>query len=263
MSGWTEERVETLVKLWGERLSASVIGGRIGMTKNAVIGKAHRLKLSRQEDLAAFKARITAPRAPKPAPTSRSRAMPPKPKPVTPTPSASPPRPSPPKLPAISVDLNTDTATVGATRVKLPPIPAEFLYALSQSPTRSLTYHGLADAIWGRGLGPDDWLKALSIYAWMVRKRIAPHGVGVLNEERSYRLIPVEDWRPPSGGSPTRAPIGQRKCRKCRVIKPEEAYSQEMARRGCLNGAATCNDCLEPKRQAQAPRTDQMPGHAA
>ena len=45
--GWTEERVELLKKLWVEGLSASQIAGRLGgVTRNAVIGKVHRLGLS-------------------------------------------------------------------------------------------------------------------------------------------------------------------------------------------------------------------------
>ena len=47
-AGWTDERVETLKKLWMEGLSASQIAGELGegVTRNAVIGKVHRLKLS-------------------------------------------------------------------------------------------------------------------------------------------------------------------------------------------------------------------------
>ena len=45
--GWTDERVELLKKLWAEGLSASQIAGRLGgVTRNAVIGKVHRLGLS-------------------------------------------------------------------------------------------------------------------------------------------------------------------------------------------------------------------------
>lgn len=44
---WTDERVELLKKLWGEGLSASQIASRLGsVTRNAVIGKVHRLGLS-------------------------------------------------------------------------------------------------------------------------------------------------------------------------------------------------------------------------
>ena len=44
---WTDERVELLRKLWAEGLSASQIAGQLGgVSRNAVIGKVHRLKLS-------------------------------------------------------------------------------------------------------------------------------------------------------------------------------------------------------------------------
>src|ERR671938_19827 len=45
---WTDERVEILVKLWNEGLSASQIAAEIGgnVSRNAVIGKVHRLGLS-------------------------------------------------------------------------------------------------------------------------------------------------------------------------------------------------------------------------
>ncbi|MGX1097232.1 GcrA family cell cycle regulator [Amorphus sp. MBR-141] len=44
---WTEERVSLLEKLWAEGLSASQIAGQLGgITRNAVIGKIHRLGLS-------------------------------------------------------------------------------------------------------------------------------------------------------------------------------------------------------------------------
>ncbi|MCB1476985.1 MAG: GcrA cell cycle regulator [Rhodobiaceae bacterium] len=44
---WTDERVEMLKKLWAEGLSASQIAAKLGdVTRNAVIGKVHRLGLS-------------------------------------------------------------------------------------------------------------------------------------------------------------------------------------------------------------------------
>lgn len=44
---WTDERVELLKKLWSEGLSASQIAAELGgVSRNAVIGKVHRLKLS-------------------------------------------------------------------------------------------------------------------------------------------------------------------------------------------------------------------------
>ena len=45
---WTDERVEQLKKLWSDGLSASQIAAELGgITRNAVIGKVHRLGLVR------------------------------------------------------------------------------------------------------------------------------------------------------------------------------------------------------------------------
>lgn len=44
---WTDERVALLKKMWGEGKTAAEIAQELGgVTRNAVIGKAHRLKLS-------------------------------------------------------------------------------------------------------------------------------------------------------------------------------------------------------------------------
>lgn len=45
---WTDDRVSVLKKLWGEGKTAAEIAKELGdgVTRNAVIGKAHRLKLS-------------------------------------------------------------------------------------------------------------------------------------------------------------------------------------------------------------------------
>lgn len=44
---WTDDRVDLLRKLWADGLSASQIAGELGgVTRNAVIGKVHRLGLS-------------------------------------------------------------------------------------------------------------------------------------------------------------------------------------------------------------------------
>jgi GcrA cell cycle regulator len=46
-SGWTEERVSTMKKLWLDGVSASEIAKQMGdVTRNAVIGKVHRLGLN-------------------------------------------------------------------------------------------------------------------------------------------------------------------------------------------------------------------------
>jgi GcrA cell cycle regulator len=77
--GWTEERVELLKKLWMEGLSASQIAGILGegVTRNAVIGKVHRLKLSGRAKPASSTPRVrSAPRSngPRRLPSSSGRS---------------------------------------------------------------------------------------------------------------------------------------------------------------------------------------------
>ena len=50
---WTPERVEILKKMWSEGQSASQVAGELGgVTRNAVIGKVHRLGLSNRGTVA-------------------------------------------------------------------------------------------------------------------------------------------------------------------------------------------------------------------
>lgn len=42
---WTEEKVAELARLWDEGLTTGEIGKKLGVSKNAVVGKAHRLGL--------------------------------------------------------------------------------------------------------------------------------------------------------------------------------------------------------------------------
>ncbi len=64
---WTDDRVEILKKMWGEGQSASQIAKELGgVTRNAVIGKVHRLGLSNRTTAgAAAKAEPKAKAAPK------------------------------------------------------------------------------------------------------------------------------------------------------------------------------------------------------
>lgn len=78
---WTDERVELLRKLWAEGLSASQIAAQLGgVSRNAVIGKVHRLKLSSRGRAAPAQARQKKSKvgAAKPAakPAAPQRAMP-------------------------------------------------------------------------------------------------------------------------------------------------------------------------------------------
>lgn len=46
---WTEERIEQLKRHWREGLSITDIGRKLAMSRNAVVGKAHRLGLAGRE----------------------------------------------------------------------------------------------------------------------------------------------------------------------------------------------------------------------
>ena len=80
---WTDERVETLKKMWGEGQSASQIAKELGgVTRNAVIGKVHRLGLSNRATTssaaskAAPKEKPAVAAKPAPKPAAKTRAAP-------------------------------------------------------------------------------------------------------------------------------------------------------------------------------------------
>lgn len=82
---WTDERVETLKKMWGEGQSASQIAKELGgVTRNAVIGKVHRLGLSNRTTGVApkveAKEKPVATPKPEPKPSPKTEAA----RPVTP-----------------------------------------------------------------------------------------------------------------------------------------------------------------------------------
>ena len=75
---WNEDRIGTLRHLWDKGYSTNEIGQRMGISKNAVVGKAHRLKLKarpspfRQDgDRAPSLAGQVCTRSATPAPSSR------------------------------------------------------------------------------------------------------------------------------------------------------------------------------------------------
>ena len=73
---WSDERVELLKKLWGEGQSASQIAKELGgVTRNAVIGKVHRLGLSNRNGSGGGAASESAAKA-KPAPKAEAKAKP-------------------------------------------------------------------------------------------------------------------------------------------------------------------------------------------
>lgn len=76
---WTDERVELLKKMWNEGQSASQIAKELGsVTRNAVIGKVHRLGLSnRASETPVGAAEAGAEMAAAPAPAPESSVPPP------------------------------------------------------------------------------------------------------------------------------------------------------------------------------------------
>lgn len=124
---WTDERVETLKRMWAEGQSASQIAKELGgVTRNAVIGKVHRLGLSNRvaggkdedEDSPATAAPAAAaaasPRAePRPEPAARAE----------PAPSRGADRPAPAAAPSNVTPLPIRKAIVPAGQ-PLPPQPS-------------------------------------------------------------------------------------------------------------------------------------------
>lgn len=134
---WTDERVETLTRMWGEGQSASQIAKELGgVTRNAVIGKVHRLGLSNrntEEPAAAAAPAAVAPPAPEAAPPApeapkaaakpRAAAKPAAPKPAPrPEPKAAEPAPveEEPAAPQI-IPIRRPIVPAGQP---LPPVPS-------------------------------------------------------------------------------------------------------------------------------------------
>ena len=95
---WTEERVAELMRLWEAGRSASEIGRLLGVSKNSVVGKAHRMKLKarpspikrggapqvRRPAAAAMPKAVTQPPAAPRQPQARPTAPPPVQRPARP-----------------------------------------------------------------------------------------------------------------------------------------------------------------------------------
>lgn len=62
---WPEEKVQRLRELWGSGLSTAEIGRRLGMSKCAVVGKAHRTEGCARKPLPIIRRN-----GPKPVPTT-------------------------------------------------------------------------------------------------------------------------------------------------------------------------------------------------
>ncbi|WDA11241.1 GcrA family cell cycle regulator [Paracoccus marcusii] len=110
---WTDDRVETLKRMWSEGQSASAIAKELGgVTRNAVIGKVHRLGLSNRTE------EPEAP-APAPAPEPVAREKPAAPRAV-PQPATVPLRPEPAPEP---VAVQPEPEPEPSTQPAFVPVP--------------------------------------------------------------------------------------------------------------------------------------------
>lgn len=112
---WTDDRVETLKRMWSEGQSASAIAKELGgVTRNAVIGKVHRLGLSNRTE----EPDAAAP-APAPAPEPVAREKPAAPRAV-PQPATAPLRPEPAPEP---VAVQPEPEPEPSTQPAFVPVP--------------------------------------------------------------------------------------------------------------------------------------------
>ncbi len=114
---WTDERVETLKKMWGEGQSASQIAKELGgVTRNAVIGKVHRLGLSNRAGSGGAAAK-TAPKEKPAAAAAPAAAAKPAVKPA-PKPKAAT------TLPAVKEEVELDENGIPISAARRAIIPA-------------------------------------------------------------------------------------------------------------------------------------------
>lgn len=94
---WTDEMVESLKKMWKEGLTTGEIGKRLGVSKNSIVGKVHRLQLSARPSPIKKKEQIVAEPAKKIAaankPLQTAKTSAPVKEERTPAPAAKPARP--------------------------------------------------------------------------------------------------------------------------------------------------------------------------
>ncbi len=120
---WTDERVETLKRMWTEGQSASQIAKELGgVTRNAVIGKVHRLGLSNRVGEGAPEVK---PASPAPvAPAAAPRAEPVVEAKVAPKPEAKPAAPAPKPEPRAEVSVLPVRKPIIPAGQPLPPQPS-------------------------------------------------------------------------------------------------------------------------------------------
>ena len=144
---WTEQRIETLRKLWGQGQTASQIAAILGgITRNAVIGKAHRLGLTgRPSPIKREAGSGTAP-ARRKASTARTE------RPARPALMASP-APQPASQPLHQGVVNAPLQSHGAaqTRPAMPAPVADPLPPVARNPQPTRAHGGSKSCSWPVG----------------------------------------------------------------------------------------------------------------
>ena len=123
---WTDERVETLKKMWSDGQSASQIAKELGgVTRNAVIGKVHRSGLSNRAG-AASPAPAPAKPTPKEKPAVAAAAPKPTPKPAATKakPASTPTEPEPEELDENGIPISAARRAIIPAGQPLPPQPS-------------------------------------------------------------------------------------------------------------------------------------------
>lgn len=133
---WNDERVDLLSRLWLEGRSASQIAAELGqgVTRNAVIGKVHRLGLSGRAKVAPPSTAVRLRPKPAPKPEERTAAMPIAPAPVVP--AATPLPASRPADVVIPFSTRVTIMELRDTMCRWPlgdPTSADFRYCGSRS----------------------------------------------------------------------------------------------------------------------------------
>ena len=129
---WTDERVELLKKLWTEGLTASQIAAKLGgVSRNAVIGKVHRLKLESRGN--GSKAGDATKRAAAPVRPTAAKSSPSQPRPSRGGAAATPS----PSINLAGRPMTTTTHAVGATVMKA-EVEAKSLAELDTRPVEDV-----------------------------------------------------------------------------------------------------------------------------
>jgi GcrA cell cycle regulator len=145
---WTEERIERLKKMWHDGATASQIADELGgVSRNAVIGKAHRLGLEQRPspvkpgDEKEAKKPASTPASAAPRPAAKTEA--PRPAQASTEPQAAAPRPQQPSGPRVSAhDLQYRSIGPGGfvrqgpgdQQAPIPPAPPRRLVPAKPSP---------------------------------------------------------------------------------------------------------------------------------